>query len=459
MSSHREAPAISKDPVADNTDTYAFVSPDDPDTVTIISNYLPLEAPFGGPNFFEFGDDVRYNIHIDQTGDGKPDITYVFEFETEVLNPDTFLYNTGQIGSIDSPSWNRRQFYSVTRVKGGSSTVLARRLACPPCNIGPASTPHYEALANEAIHQLSGGRTVFAGQRLEGFYVDLGAIFDLGDLRPFQQLHIATMMPAAAGVNATNDFSVHSIALKVPKTDLTRNGMMPKGVMDRNSVVGIWATASRQKAVIREAGTGTSVESGPWVQVSRLGNPLFNEVIVPMGEKDLWNALAPADDKQFLKYVQHPELAGLLNVLYPGVFPKLAGIKAARADLVAILLTGLPSGIVPGFQNFTGTTYADVLRLNMAIPPTSNPNAQGLIGGDAAGFPNGRRVFDDVVTIELRAIAGVTYPLVDKGYTPDGAASVVTDGLGPSATRYLSSFPYLGTPQSGYVTAPLAQVG
>ncbi len=459
MSSHREAPAISKDPVADNTDTYAFVSPDDPGAVTIISNYLPLEAPFGGPNFFEFGDDVRYYIYIDQTGDGKPDITYQFDFHTEVRNPNTFLYNTGTIDSISSPNWNRRQFYSVTRVQGGTSKVLASNLACPPCNIGPASTPRYDALAEQAIHQLGGGRTVFAGQRLDGFYVDLGAIFDLGDLRPFQNLHIATMMPAAPGVNSLNDFSVHSIALKVPKSDLTRNGSNPTGRMDRRSVIGVWAAASRRRSVIREPGTGTSLESGNWVQVSRLGNPLFNEVIVPMGKKDLWNSLSPAHDKEFLRYVQHPELAGLLPVLYPKVFPKLAGIKAPRADLVAILLTGLPSGVVPGFQNYTGKTYADELRLNLAIPPTTtNPNPLGLIGGDAAGFPNGRRVFDDVVTVELSSVAGATYPLVDKGYKPDPAASLITDGLGPNATRYLTKFPYLGTPQSGYQTAPLSMV-
>jgi hypothetical protein len=195
---------------------------------------------------------------------------------------------------------------------------------------------------------------------------------------------------------------------------------------------------------------------GPWVQVSRLGNPLFNEVIVPMGEKDRWNSLSAADDGQFLKYVQHPELAGLLPVLYPKVFPKLAGLTAARADLVAILLTGIPSGIVPGFQNYTGSHHADQLRLNLAIAPTSSPKPLGLIGGDAAGFPNGRRVFDDVVTVELRAIAGATYPLVDKSYKPDAAASLITDGLGPKNTRYLSHFPYLGTPQGGYQTAALA---
>jgi hypothetical protein len=226
--------------------------------------------------------------------------------------------------------------------------------------------------------------------------------------------------------------------------------------MSKSAVIGVWAAASRRRSLIRGTGNGTAFEAGDWVQVSRLGNPLFNEVIVPLGDKDRWNALPAAQDAQFLKYVQHPELAGLLPVLYPGVFPNLAGLKAARADLVAILLTGLPSGVVPGFQNYTGKRYADQLRLNMAIPPASDPKPLGLIGGDAAGFPNGRRVFDDVVTVELRAIAGATYPLVNKTYTPDAAASLVTDGLGPNSTRYLSQFPYLGTPVSGYDTQPLA---
>ena len=195
---------------------------------------------------------------------------------------------------------------------------------------------------------------------------------------------------------------------------------------------------------------------GEWVQVSRLGNPLFNEVIVPMGDKDRWNALPASADKEFLDYVRHPELARLLPVLYPGVFPHLAGLTAARADLVAILLTGIPSGIVPGFQNYTGPVYADQLRLNLAIPPSRKPSPLGILGGDLAGFPNGRRVFDDVVSVELRAVAGATYPLVNSSYTPDAAAGLLTDGLGPNATRYLDRFPYLGTPQSGYATTPLA---
>ncbi len=192
--------------------------------------------------------------------------------------------------------------------------------------------------------------------------------------------------------------------------------------------------------------------SGPWVQVSRLGNPLFNEVIVPMAQKDLWNSLPPTQDKRFVRFVQHRELAKLLPVLYPGVFPRLAALTAARADLVAILLTGLPSGIVDGFQNFTGQTLADMLRLNMAVPPAASPNIFGILGGDLAGFPNGRRVQDNVVAIELRAVAGLTFPLVDHSFTPDGAASLLTDGLTPASNpvSFLTSFPYLGVPNDGF---------
>src|SRR6476661_5616878 len=221
MSSHREAPEISKDPVADNTDVYAFVSPDQADTVTIITNYIPLENPPGGPNFFEFGDDVLYSIYIDNDGDAKPDIAYQFQFNTQLRNPNTFLYNTGPIGSLDDPNWNKRQFYSVSRSNGGGSNVLADNLASPPCNIGPRSTPSYEALAAAAIHTLPSGEKVFAGQRNDGFFVDLGAIFDLGDLRPFQHLHLIPT-PDAASVDPLATLNVHTIAIQVPITELTQ---------------------------------------------------------------------------------------------------------------------------------------------------------------------------------------------------------------------------------------------
>ena len=460
MSSHREAPAIAKDPVADSTDLYAFVSPDAHGTVSLIANYIPLEGPDGGPNFFEFGDDVLYAIYVDNDGDGRPDVTYRFRFQTVIKNPNTFLYNTGPIDSIGSPNWNRPQFYEVAMSRGETTTVLGTHLACPPCNVGPRSTPAYANLAASAIHNLSGGHgKVFAGQRQEGFYVDLGSIFDLGTLRPFENLHLIPT-PAALGVNGTKHLSVHTIALQVPISDLTRDGSATfTGVGDARATVGVWTAAYRRKARILGAAdedeSSAGVESGPWIQVSRLGNPLFNEVIVPMSKKDLWNSLPPAADAQFLGFVRHPELAKLLPVLYPGVFPNLAGLAASRDDLVAILMTGIPAGIIPGFQNFTGPTPADMLRLNMAIKPAASPKILGLVGGDPAGFPNGRRVSDDVVTIELRAVAGATYPLVNPGFKPDGAAGLIYDIENPAATNtppvsYLSSFPYLNHPESGF---------
>jgi hypothetical protein len=454
MSSHREAPEISKDPVADSTDLYAFVSPDRPSTVTLIANYLPLQGPAGGPNFFEFGDDVRYAIHIDTQGNGTADISYEFSFSTELADPNTFLYNTGPISSLTSSSWNRRQTYSVTRLDSSGSHDLGHGLICPPCNIGPLSTPNYAtALAQPAVHTLSDGSKVFAGQRAEGFYVDLGSIFDLGNLRPFQNLNVfgkAEGLTAAPGVNATKFLNVHSIALQVPISRVTAHG---------RPVIGVWTTASRQTASIADPERAQTIRSGPFSQVSRLGNPLVNEVLIPLGKKDYWNTQAPVNDKQFDIYVANPELGGLLPVLYPGVFPNLAALaaaKTARADLEAILLTGIPSGIVPGFTNFTGAVHADMLRLNTSIPPASKPSLFGLLGGDAAGFPNGRRVFDDVVAIELRAIAGVTFKLVDPSYTVDGAADLLTDGTTPEdlGTKYLHHFPYLGVPYDGYHHPP-----
>jgi hypothetical protein len=468
MSSHREAPEISKDPVADSTDLYAFVSPDQPDRVTLIANYVPLQAPDGGPNFYEFGDDVLYAINIDNNNDGQADVSYQFQFTSEITNPNTFLYNTGPITTLQSASWNRRQTYSVTRVDARGSHLLGSGIPCPPCNIGPLSTPDYANLADAAVVSVAPGTKVFAGQRAEGFYVDLGAIFDLGDLRPFEQDHntfglAGTGLGAMAkGVNSTAGVNVHSIAIQVPIESLTAFGNRPAHVSDPGAVLGVWTTASRQKARVYDEGPGASICSGPFVQVSRLGNPLFNEVIIPLGTKDYWNSQPPANDGQFASHVAHPELAGLLPVLYPGVFPNLAAYNesgAPRADLLAILLTGIPAGVVKGFQNYTGPHQRDVLRLNVAVPPTtSGPSNLGLIGLDPAGYPNGRRVFDDVATIELRAIAGATLPLVDPSYKADGAAGEISMGLttGPTdltamgTENYLPTFPYLGLPTSGF---------
>jgi hypothetical protein len=506
MSSHREAPSISKDPVADNTDVYAFVSPDNPSTVTIIANYIPLELPAGGPNFFEFGDDVLYEIHIDYTGDGKPDISYQFQFHTRIVNPNIFLYNVGPISFSSTPgangvspngtyaNWNRPQTYTVTRVDyyngTSSSTVLGTNLLVPPCNIGPRSTPNYTTLVAPALQTLSNNAgMVFAGQRADGFYVDLGSVFDLAALRPFQELHLISTPGAAAGVNAVNGFNVHSIALQVPISALL-SGPRSNGRGSYNygydaatpnissnysrgsgtsGVIGVWASASRQTIRVNPVysiggGTYNPSTAGPYTQISRLGNPLINEVIIPMGQKDYWNSQPPAADAQFVQFVQTPALASLLPTLYPGAFPHLSAYTQPRADLVAILLTGIPNGVVPGFiGNYTGKTYADQLRLNTNIPPTNAPNIYGLLGGDVAGFPNGRRVFDDVVTIELRAVAGAALPYVDPTFTADTDSGLVSDFVLPDATPasvpvtapYLSTFPYLGTPFDGYSVPPL----
>jgi hypothetical protein len=452
MSSHREAPEMAKDPVADSTDVYAFVSPDRPGTVTLIANYIPFQAPDGGPNFNEFGDDVVYNIHISNRGKAESDITYRFHFHTVVRNPTTFLYNTGPITSISDPTWNRPQFYSLTRIKNGKAKVLAAKLACPPVNIGPRSTPNYPDLAAQAVHHV-GKRRVFAGQRADAFHVDLGSVFDLGTLRPFQNLHLIPMA-ADDGRNSLQGFNVHSIVLQVPITEISRHGHVPSDPAKPTAVIGVWTSAGRRKSRIFDRAAGRYVGHGPWDQVSRLGNPLFNEVIVPMAHKDAWNADRPRQDHDYAKYVNHPELAKLLPVLYPGVFPHLAAYHKPRADLNAILLTGIPTGVVPGFQNYTGAIESDMLRLNLAIPPASSPDSMGLLGGDAAGFPNGRRIGDDVVAIELRAVAGVTIPLVDPSYTPDGAAGLLTDGTSDTNGGTTATFPYLGAPLGGFQTQP-----
>lgn len=471
MSSHREAPAISKDPAADNTDVYAFVDPTDSSKVNILANFIPFEKPEGGPNFFAFGDDVLYEIKIDNDGDAKEDITYQFRFKTTVLNPDTFLYNTLPItlaGGPNAPyseSFNIRQRYKVTRIGGDNDDdddddkeVVASNLETPPVNIGPRSTLSYPALAGAAIHTV-GSKKFFAGQREDAFNVDLGSIFDLGTLRPFQSFHVFGSSGSSVGRDGTKGFNVHTIAMQVPKADLTKDGINPTDPLASESVVGIWASASRQKALIRRK-NGKVENAGPWVQVSRLGNPLINEVVIPVDRKDRWNSREPKDDADFVAHFEHPELQILLPILYPGVFKNLAA-NPARPDLIAILLTGIPPGLptLPAtFTTFTGTRLADMLRLNLAIGPTvtdfsavppDSPARFGLLGGDVAGFPNGRRPFDNVVAIELRAIAGVTLPLVAT-YTPDVNAGALLDDTSNEPGVLLGSFPYLGHPHQGY---------
>jgi len=438
-SSHREAPLISEDPVADDTDVYAFVSPDRPDTVTLIGNWIPLEEPAGGPNFYKFGQDVLYQFKIDNNADAVPDIIYEFRFQTQVLNSKTFLYNTGPITSLDDSHWNVRQTYSVARVDHGKRTMLASGLATPPDNIGPRSTPNYDALAASAVHTLGndGDAKVFAGQRDDPFFVDLGSVFDLAGLRPFNQAHLVKE-PKANGIDGVGGYNVHSIALQVPIDRLTANGQKPSGATDPNAVLGIWSQTERRKTRVLGKNGQQPKSDGDWVSVSRLGMPLVNEVVIPLGQKDRFNASTPAKDSQFLSFVQNPEPAQLIPVLYPGITVP----PAPRNDLVSIFLTGIPNlNMVPNGKP------AEYIRLNTAIPPSAHPNPLGVLGGDTAGFPNGRRLADDVTDIELRALAGATPFTPQFNKSPN---NLLGDGVDANDKPFLSAFPYEATPWQGY---------
>jgi hypothetical protein len=396
-SSHREAPLISQDPTADNTDLYAFVSPDKPSTATIISNWIPGEDPAAGPNYYTFSPTARYDIYADTNGDGKPDITWYFRFKN--LPSQYFLGNT-------------QQSYTVTKIVGKKSSVVGSGLMTPPDNIGPRSTPNYDALAAQGIHTLSDGSTIFAGQRDDPFFADVGAIFDLVAIREGTGAN-------GGGKDFLAGYGVHSIALQVPKSMLDNGG---------NHVVGVWAATDRQKVTV----SGHKVQT-KWVQVSRLGNPLINEVIIPTDKKDYWNSTSPAQDSQFQQYYTNPILAAVLEKLYPQFGPFQ---QSGRSDLVQVLLTGIPK------LNETGTTPADELRLNLSIPPTTagQENRLGVIGGDNAGYPNGRRLGDDVIDIDERVVGGVLI----------GHSLPLGDGVDGNDVPYLSSFPYVAPPFSGY---------
>jgi hypothetical protein len=464
-SSHAEAPLIGQDPRADNTDLYAFVSPEATNTVTMVANYIPLEAPASGPNFYSFDDNVLYEVKIDQDGDGEEDIAYQFRFNTTTRNPNTFLYNTGPITSLSDPNWNRPQTYSVTLVhfgddgevvEGGPNrpVVLGHNIPTPPDNIGPRSTPNYASLASAAVTSLPGGIKVFAGQRDDPFFVDLGSIFDLAGLRPFNPFHLLPL-GADAGHDALTNYNTHSIEIQVPISQL---------VQVPNTTIGIYASSSRQKvAVLRDDGTKDG--HGPWVQVSRLGNPLINEVLIPLGQKDYWNHEDPAEDSQFEHFYSTSEVASLENLLY-GAPPAPGHVGGAlqhiattgRTDLDLILLTGVPG------LNFTGTTQADLLRLNTAIKPGINgacpggtasaaqPDRMAVLAADLCGYPNGRRLGDDVIDIDLRAIGQGYGSFLNGAFGLPNLSpnNVVGDGVDANDVPFSGTFPYVANPHQGY---------
>ena len=438
-SSHREAPLISEDPAADNTDTYAFVSPDRPDTVTLVGNWIPLEEPAGGPNFNKFGDDVKYTLNVDNDGDAVDDIVYEFRFRTSIRNQNTFLYNTGPITSLNDPDFNIRQSYSIAKVENGHRHMVASGLATPPVNIGPRSTPNYEALAASAVANLRGGGKVFAGQRDDPFYVDLGSVFDLLGLRPFNQAHLIKQ-PTAKGVDGVGGFNTHSIVLQVPISELTRDHQPLSGPKDPDAVIGVYAGSERRQVKVLSSKGNQPRTFGRWVRVSRLGMPLVNEVVIPLGRKDRFNASDPRDDAKFGQFVLDPEPARLIPVLYPGV--KVPA--APRNDIATIFLTG-----IPGLNQPAKVTPSEVIRLNMGIPPTplAKQNPLGLLAGQMDGFPNGRRLIDDVTDIELRALAGGTPFTPDFNKAPN---NLLSDGVQANDKPFQASFPYLATPHQGY---------
>lgn len=479
-SSHREAPLIANDPAADSTDFYMMRSADDDKTVTFIANYIPLQPRYGGPNFHHPSDDVLYEVKIDNDGDAAADIIYQFRFRSErrpsaVGGPagDTYLYNDGPISSLNDPNLLFRQTYQVTRVDVGGgkhdshsrsrTTVIANGQVVPafigkqsycdgpadndpkdpkPCDEATAKA-NYEAIAKSAIVSGSNGTKVFVGPRQEAFYVDLSKIFDLARLGT-----LGYGKPS----NDTAEFNVTTLALQVPISQLTVNN---------DPVIGAWTTASRQRTqVIRK--DNVRINSGPWVQVSRLGAPLVNEVVIGAKDKDKFNATEPKDDvANFAGYVVNPRIVKILNALY-GLGLKETG----RGDLVQAFVSGIPGVNRP--KNLDAATLkgaGEMLRLNTAIPITppdkrSDLGILGVLQGnlDAQGFPNGRRVTDDVVDAELSALtlkcngvneSGVGATLFDASGNLACTGIVLGDGVDKSGLNFLSSFPFLPTPHSG----------
>lgn len=458
-SSHSEAPLTSMDRYADGTDIYAFRSTEAGRSgfVTLIANFIPFQDPSGGPQFFRFDDSVLYTINVDNTGDGLPEVSYEFRFATQIRRGTTVLgmstlNQNGTISSVNDPDYNMPQFYSVTLVRstGGnvtSRTVLGNNVPLPPSNIGPKVTPNYEAnLGLPSVHTFNtAGSKFFAGQRDEGFFIDVGGIFDFVGLRSARTDN--------GGIDSLAGFNVNTIAVEVPITALTRTGAMPTNSAANDAVIGVWATASRQAT--RVLGPGTQTNSGNFVQVSRLGNPLVNEVVIPLNLKDAFNAIRPHDDPgvgaPLVNALTDPELAFVLQ--HEGVIQHRP--PAGRQDIVAIYATGIPlntPGAPAGFTTFLsdGNPH-EMLRLNVAILPATTGmggtfSPLGLLGGDVAGFPNGRRVTDDIVDISLRVVAGGTPFTPSTNIAPN---NILGDGVSQNENGFLDRFPYLNTPNQG----------
>jgi hypothetical protein len=411
-SSHREAPLVANDPLIDSTDVYAFVSPDKSDTVTLISSWIPFEEPAGGPNFFKFEDGTWYDINVDNNGDAQPDYIYRWIFRTQTRNGNTFLYNTGPVTALDDADLNIVQTYTLQVIFRGTVEATIGPVRTLYNNVGAPSTPSYFGNGSgiEAFNHPGGGTAwTFSGQSDDPFFLDL---------RVFNLLYGADL--SQVGRDTLRGFNVHTTAIQVPKSALRRGSSSP--------IIGVWTTASRPSTRVYNA-DGTQTNSGNFVQVSRLGMPLVNEVVIPLSMKDRFSASKPADDAQFLSYVQTPEVPALLQLIY--------GLRAPatpRNDLVSVFLTG-----VSGLNQPPGVRPSEMLRLNMDVQPTANPNRMGVLGGDLAGFPNGRRLADDIVDIVVQVAAGALV----------GQPTNLGDGVNQNDVPFLPSFPYVAVSNSG----------
>jgi hypothetical protein len=445
-SSHREAPKILADPTADNTDVYAFTAKDAPGSLTVVANWIPLEEPAGGPNFGKLDPRARYYVKIDNTGDGVEDVAYRWQFKSKFRNPNSFLYAAPTVTSVDDPDINFVQTYdlwkdSYSHGHRTRSKRIAHNVPVAPDNVGPKTIPNYDPVWLGAVAPVKGGGKTFVGPADDPFFVDLGTIFDGINIDAPGRPNIG-LGNQGGGKDDVSSYNTHSFALQVPEAEVTRDHKPVADAKSSNAVVGVWATTERrQMKVIRlhrkVHGRHVKRYKPRWTQVSRLGNPLINEVIIPIGAKDKFNRTSPADDAaNFGKYALAPEPARLLNALF-----KLGVKETNRTDIVQALLTGVPGLTQIGAK----PAAADTLKLNLGVPPATTENRFGVLGGDLAGFPNGRRLADDVTDIELRVIAGALLP-ANQG----GKQIPLGDGVDRNDRPFRSSFPYVASANSGF---------
>jgi hypothetical protein len=438
-SSHREAPLIASDPAVDNTDLYAFVSPERPGYVTFVANWIPFEEPDGGPNFYPFATDAAYNIHVDSDGDAKPDASFRWSFKTEDRRGgNTFLYNNGPVSSLDDENLLFRQTYSLeSSFNGAPYKTRVSNAPVAPSRVGNASMPNYQTLRDQATKTLPGGWKIFAGQADDPFFLDL-RVFDFlygGDL-------------SEVGIDTLAGYNVNTIAIQVPFKDVAL-----RGDAARNPNIGVWTTTDRAK--VRITGQTTQGIRGERAQVSRLGNPLVNELVLPANLKDAFNSISPDKDAGIpavVKRVTDPELPKLIEAIYGVPAPAIP-----RDDLREIFLTGITTkagGPIKADLNSQLNNKdvnpnrfrpSEMLRLNLSIAPTATPNRLGVLAGDLQGFPNGRRLTDDAVDISIQAVEGAA----QSGKLVDALAA--GDAVDANDNAFGGKFPYVALPNVGAV--------